>query len=68
MTEAQASIAGPLLNSYAHQYLGLPYNAVLVTGAMKDGHWFLIVARDSHETARVETFDGAKLLIDELIP
>jgi hypothetical protein len=67
MTYEQAAIAGPLLNSYAHSYLGLPYNSVLTTGAMKDDQWFLIVARAGHGAETVDSFDEAKRLIDELI-
>lgn len=68
MTEAQTVVAGPLLNSYAHGYLGLPPIDVLVAGAHGRDGWGLIVARTGHETAFAKDFDEAKQMIDEWVP
>ena len=68
MTEEQTIIAGPLLNSYAHQYLGLPPSKVIVAGAHGHDGWVLIVARIGHDTAFAKDFDEAKAMIDEWVP
>lgn len=65
MTNEQANIAVPLLNSYAHQYLGLPADAVSIAGARIEAEWILILATiDGVKEA--EDFDAAKAIIDKM--
>lgn len=67
MTRDQALIAVPLLNSYAHQFLGLTPGEVQIAGAAnRAGGWTLIVARGDMEIEAALDFDTAKALIDEL--
>lgn len=66
MTEAQATIAVPLLNSYAHQYLGLPPQDVLVSAGRKNGRWFLLVGTPQN-IAEAADFDEAKQMIDLVV-
>ncbi len=65
MTREQCAIAVIILNSYAHQYLGLALNRVLVAGGHGPAGWMLIVAIDE-TTVAVADLDAAKRLIDEL--
>ncbi len=65
MTHDQAVIAVPLLNSYAHQYLGLTVNDVLVSGGRRDGEWLLMVATDTG-VEEAPDFDAAKAVIDTM--
>ena len=65
MTHDQAIIAVPLLNSYAHQYLGLDQDDVMVAGGRREGDWLLMVATDSG-VAEATDFDAAKAVIDTL--
>ena len=65
MTPDQARIAVPLLNSYAHQYLGLGVDDVLVSGASIGGRWQLIVAVPAG-VQWADDFDAAKAAIDTL--
>ena len=66
MNDDQAMIAVPLLNSYAHQYLGLSVDAVGVAGGRRDGTWLLMVATKDG-VAEAADFDEAKALIDALL-
>ena len=68
LTEEQATIAAPLLNSYAHQYLGLnPDDILVASGRTKDNAYVLIVAQSDREEARTAfDFDQAKEMIDAL--
>lgn len=68
MTEDQAVAAVPLLNSYAHQYLGLSPSKVLVGGGHGPNGWKLIVAVKDRPTAAADDFDAAKRMIDEVSP
>ena len=63
MTHDQAVIAVPLLNSYAHQYLGLGLGDVMVAGGRREGKWLLMVATDMG-VAEATDFDAAKAVID----
>lgn len=64
MTKEQASIAVPILNSYAHQYLGLQLGQVMVAAAdfPQDG-WRLMVALPSG-VRTADDLDAAKQIID----
>ena len=70
MTPDQARIAVPLLNSYAHEYLGLKQGDVMVGAGEKDGLWDLFVATKASQDGVqiVKDFDAAKAIIDGLIP
>ena len=63
MTPDQAAIAVPILNTYAHGYLGLPVSDVLVSGAELNGEWRLIVAIPTGVHWAVD-LDHAKAIID----
>ena len=65
MTHDQALIAVPLLNSYAHQYLGLSVDDVMIAGGRREGKWLLMVATDMG-VAEATDFDAAKAMIDSL--
>lgn len=65
MTRDQAAIAVLILNSYAHQYLGLPLDRVMVSGGKKDGAWVLLVATEAGMQIAAD-LDAAKLMIDEV--
>ena len=66
MTEAQAGIAMTLLNSYAHDYLGLSHADVMVAAGRKhEDLWILIVAR-KEGTLAAANFDAAKRIIDKV--
>ncbi len=65
MTHDQAIIAVPLLNSYAHQYLGLGVGDVEIAGGRRDGAWLLMVATDAG-VQEAHDFDAAKVMIDGL--
>lgn len=66
MTRAQLGIAVPLLNSYAHQYLGIHHGAIAIAGGIKGDECTLIVSADGWGEARpAEDFDAAKAMIDE---
>ena len=67
MTHDQAVIAVPLLNSYAHQYLGLGIGDVMVAGGRRNGDWLLMVATDTG-VQEAGDFDAAKAMIDGLQP
>ncbi len=67
MTPEQAHIAVPLLNTYAHGYLGLTAADVLVAAGKKDNDWMLIVATEPGVQG-VSDFDGAKAIIDSVRP
>ena len=66
MNEGQARIAIPLLNSYAHQYLGMPHNSIGIGGGRDPQRgWVLIVVGDHwDEGQEAKDFDEAKALID----
>lgn len=68
MTRDQTAIAVPLLNSYAHQYLGLSMDAVIVSGGQNADGWWLIVVADGKKPELVPDFDAAKALIDAVRP
>ena len=65
MTHDQAVIAVPLLNSYAHQYLGLSVDNVMIAGGRREGVWLLMVATDTG-VEEAPDFDAAKAMIDSL--
>lgn len=67
MTRDQASIAVPILNSYAHTYLGLPLDRVLVAAGNGPSGWVLIVAIDG-DVSSVTDLDDAKKMIDGAFP
>lgn len=65
MTPEQTAVAIPILNSYAHQYLGLNVGDVVVGGGLTDdGNGVLIVAIVGQETLGAHDFDAAKAAID----
>ena len=68
MTRGQTAIAVPLLNSYAHQYLGLSMDDVIVSGGQNADGWWLIVVADGKKPELVPDFDAAKALIDAVRP
>lgn len=63
MTREQAEIAVPILNSYAHQYLGLSRSEVLVAAGHGPAGWRLIVATGG-AVQGVADLDAAKTIID----
>jgi hypothetical protein len=66
LSKAQAGIAVPLLNSYAHQYLGLsPADIQVVAFEQGNEGWQLFVATPGEGTL-ADNFDAAKLLIDKI--
>lgn len=67
MTRDQAAIAVPILNSYAHQYLGLSPEQVMIAGGHGPNGWVLIVAIGNDVRAAAD-LDAAKLMIDTLKP
>lgn len=67
MTKSQAGIAVPLLNSYAHEYLGLTKNDVVVAGGGIDGKCIIIVAM-KEGVQEAQNFDAAKVMIDSIDP
>ncbi len=64
MTAAQAAIAVPILNSYAHQYLGLSPNDILISGGRKGERWRLLVAHGDGIVTEVADLDAAKQIVD----
>ena len=63
MTREQCAVAVPILNSYAHQYLGLDRRRLLVAGGGKGGKWWLIVALPAGPEKAAD-LDAAKAMID----
>lgn len=63
MTKEQAAIAVPILNSYAHQYLGLKQGQVIVAAGHGPQGWRLIVALPSG-VQDAPDLDAAKQIID----
>ena len=64
MTKEQAAIAVPILNSYAHQYLGLKLGEVTVAAGHGPGGWRLMVALPGG-VREVPDLDAAKQIIDD---
>jgi hypothetical protein len=67
MTRDQAAIAVPILNSYAHQYLGMSPDRILVAAGNGPNGWVLIVATDG-DVKPAADLDAAKSMIDALQP
>ena len=69
ITEAQAAIAVPILNSYAHDYLGMEVTDILISGGGRvvgpemQYEWGLIVVTKDG-AAQADDLDAAKRLID----
>ena len=64
MTEAQAGIAVAILNSYAHQYLGLSFGEILTMGGCRAGKWVLLVSCRNSPVTEAADLDAAKQIID----
>ena len=66
LSKEQAAIGVPLLNSYAHQYLGLDPADVAIAAAHGHSGWYFVVAiRGDGEPAHCAVdFSVAKALID----
>ncbi len=65
-----------LLNTYAHDYLGLPTGAIMVSGGVhKVGRFrsgrdavqctFIVAMADRDKAEGADTFDAAKAIIDD---
>lgn len=65
MNRDQAEIAVPFLNTYAHGYLGLARDKIIVVGIEHAGVWSLLVATLDSTTPAAD-LDEAKALIDVL--
>lgn len=65
MNRGQTNIAQAILNSYAHQYLGIPHHQVMVAGAHNPEGWHLIIACDGGPKI-AHDLDAAKAIIDGL--
>ena len=64
MTEEQAAIAVPILNSYAHQYLGLALGQVMIAAGHGPDGWRLMVALPGG-VREAPDLDAAKQIIDD---
>ena len=67
MNRAKCQTAAMLLNNYAHEFLGLAHDVVMIAGAAKKGSdEFLLIVATEGGCQQASGFDECKALIDKL--